>query len=285
MGARVSTIARVSADDNHRSSRLANLLVVAAWIAVAVIANVIFALTPAKTTGSALLPQHAQTSTTSRIAKAFPGTGTNAIAYLVLEGRGTLGPDDQNYYDAAVSASARRHQARGIRPRLVVRSPYRPDGNRPRGPVRYRTGVAGGRGRERPGAGIARSCPVGGPQLPPTAGVTARITVPATTNGMPLHMSAWQGAAIVVVVAAIAALLLRARQSRKAAGIMLLTAGLSIAVAWPLAGLVLGHLGGNMFSVFSVFSGTLASCPHDRHDHRVHHAACPAQTRRPHRCG
>jgi RND superfamily putative drug exporter len=97
----------VSADDNHRSSWLAKLLVVAAWIAVAVIANLILAFTPAKArdAGSALLPQDAKTAAaTSRIAQAFPGTGTNAIACLVLEGRDYLGPADQQYFDAAVSA-------------------------------------------------------------------------------------------------------------------------------------------------------------------------------------
>ena len=164
-GACVSTITSVSADGNHRSSWLAKLLIVAAWIAVAVIANVIFALTPAKArdTGSALLPQDAKTAAaTSRIAQAFPGTGTNAIAYLVLEGRDELGPADQHYYDAAVSALRADTTHVGSGPRPVVGSPHRPAGNQPRRPVRYRDGVAGRRGGQRQSAGIARCCPIDG---------------------------------------------------------------------------------------------------------------------------
>jgi RND superfamily putative drug exporter len=261
-GAGVSTITSVSADDNHRSSWLAKLLVVAAWIAAAVIANLILAFTPAKARdgGSALLPQDATTAAaTSRIAQAFPGTGTNAIAYLVLEGRDQMGPADQQYFDAAVSAL--RADAAHVGSVLDWRSDplTAPLGTSPDG----RSGIAmvwlrgeAGTAQARESLDAVRSVVR---KLPPSAGLRARITVPATTNGMPLHMTAWQGAATVTAAAVIAALLLlRARQSAIAVGITLLTAGLSLAVAWPLAAVVRGHHGGNV-SVFTVFSATLAA--------------------------
>jgi RND superfamily putative drug exporter len=69
---------------------------------------------------------------------------------------------------------------------------------------------------------------------------------------MPLQMTAWQGVAITVAAAVIAVLLLlRARQSVTVVGIALLTAGLSLAVAWPLAAVAQGH------SVFSVTLGAV----------------------------
>ncbi|HUO36561.1 MAG TPA: MMPL family transporter [Mycobacterium sp.] len=252
----------MSADGNHRSSRLAKLLVVAAWIAVAVIANVILALTPTKArdTGSALLPQDAKTAAaTSRIAQAFPGTDTNAIAYLVLEGRDTLGPADQQYYNAAVSALRADTDHVGSVLDWWSDPLTAPLGTSPD----CRSGFAmvwlvgeAGTAQARESLDAARSVVR---KLPPTAGLRAHITVPATTNGMPLHMTAWQGAAIVTAAAVIAVLLLlRARQSTIAVGIALLTAGLSLAVAWPLAAVVRGHNGGNV-SVFTVFSVTLAA--------------------------
>lgn len=97
----------MSTDDSHRSLRLANLLVITAWITAVVIANLIFTLTQAKLRdkNSVLLPQDTMTvTTTNQIAQAFPGTGTNAIAYLVVEGNRTLEPEDQPYYDSAVNA-------------------------------------------------------------------------------------------------------------------------------------------------------------------------------------
>jgi putative drug exporter of the RND superfamily len=259
MGARVSTIKRVSADGSHRSPRIATLLIVAGWIAVAVIANVIFALAPPKATDSALLP--AQPSAPGRAAKAFPGTGTNAVAYLVVEGRDVLGSDDQQYYDAAVSAL--RVDTKHVGSVLDWWSDplTAPMGTGREGrsatALVWLVGEAGS-AQARQSLDAARAVVR---KLPATGGVQAnvqaRISVPATTNGMPLHLSAWQGAAIAVVVAMVAALLLwRARRSKKAAGIMLLTAGLSSAVAWPLGGLVLGYLGGN---AFTVFAGTLAA--------------------------
>ena len=245
------------ADGSRTSPRLANLLIVAAWIVVAVIANLMFALSPPKATGSALLPQHTQTSAGNRIAKAFPGTGTNAIAYLVLEGRGALGSDDQHYYDAAVSALRADTKHVGS-----VLDWWSDPLTAPMGTGRegrsatalvWLVGEAGS-AKAQESLDAARAVLH---KVPLAPGITARITVPATTNGMPLHLAVWQGAAIAVVVAVIAALLLlRARRSTKAVGIMLLTAGLSVAVAWPLTGLLGGHLGGN---VFTVFSATLAA--------------------------
>ncbi len=229
---------------------------------MAVIANLILAFTPAKArdAGSALLPQDAKTAAaTSRIAQAFPGTGTNAIAYLVLEGRDQLGPADQQYFDAAVSAL--RADTAHVGSVLDWRSDplTAPLGTSPDG----RSAIAmvwlrgeAGTAQARESLDAARSVVR---KLPPSAGLRARITVPATTNGMPLHMTAWQGAAIVTAAAVIAVLLLlRARQSTIAVGIALLTAGLSLAVAWPLAAVVRGHQGGNV-SVFTVFSATLAA--------------------------
>ena len=226
---------------------------------MAVTANVILALTPTKArdTGSALLPQDAKTAAaTSRIAQAFLGTGTNAIAYLVLEGRDTLGAADQQYYDAAVSALRADTDHVGSVLDWWSDPLTAPLGTSPDG----RSGFAmvwlvgeAGTAQARESLDAARSVVR---KLPPTAGLRARITVPATTNGMPLHMTAWQGAAIVTAAAVIAVLLLlRARQSTIAVGIALLTAGLSLAVAWPLAAVVRGLCGGDV----SVFPVTLAA--------------------------
>lgn len=258
MGARVSTITSVSADGNHRSSRLAHLLVVAAWIAAAVLANVIFALTPLKSTGSALLPQHMQTGATSRTAKAFPGTASNAVAYLVLEGRDTLGPAEQNYYDAAVRALRADTKHVGS-----VLDWWSDPLTAPMGTGRegrsatalvWLAGEAGStQARESLDAVrvIVR-------KLPPPAGVSARIMVPATTSGMPLRMTAWQGAPIVIVVAVIAAvLLLRARQPRRTTTIVLATAGLSVAVAWPLARSVFSATLGGVLTIGMITASTL----------------------------
>ena len=250
---------------------------------MAVIANLILAFTPAKArdAGSALLPQDAKTAAaTSRIAQAFPGTGTNAIAYLVLEGRDQLGPADQQYFDAAVSALRADTAHVGSVLDWWSDPLTAPLGTSPDG----RSGFAmvwlrgeAGTAQARESLDAARSVVR---KLPPSAGLRARITVPATTNGMPLHMTAWQGAAIVTAAAVIAVLLLlRARQSTIAVGIALLTAGLSLAVAWPLAAVVRGLHGGNV-SVFTVFLCDPGRSPDDRHDHRIHHAGCAAQARR-----
>ena len=240
----------MSPDGNRRSSRLASVLVVAAWIALAVIANAIFALMPAKATdtGSALLPCDAErTSVTNRIAQAFPGTGTNAIAYLVLEGRETLGPADQHYYDAAVGALRADTAHVGSVLDLWSDPLTAPLGTGPDG----RSGIAvvwlvgeAGSAQARGSLDAARSVVR---EVPLSAGLRARITVSETTTHIPMHMNAWQSATIVAAAAVIVILLLlRARQSAIYLGIALLTAGLSLAVAWPL------------FAV-TVFSGTLAA--------------------------
>jgi len=259
---RTETITAVSADGNHRSSRLANLLVVAAWILVALTANVILAFTPAKArdTGSGLLPQDAKTAAaTSRIAGAFPGTGTNAIAYLVLEGSDTLGPADQHYYDAAVNALRTDTAHVGSVLDLWSDPLTAPLGTSPDG----RSGIAmvwlvgeAGSAQARQSLDAARAEMR---KLPLSSGLRARIAVSETTNRIPMRMTAWQSATIVAAAAVTAVLLLlRARQSTIYLGIVLLTTGLSLAVAWPLFAVVRGHQGGNV-SVFTVFSGTVAA--------------------------
>ena len=96
-------------------------------------------------------------------------------------------------------------------------------------------------------------------KLPLSSGLRARIVVSETTNRIPMHMNAWQGAMIVAAAVVMAVLLLaRARLSTIFVGIALLTAGLSLALAWPLAAAVRGNFGANV-SVFTVFSGTLAA--------------------------
>ncbi|MCV6985978.1 MMPL family transporter [Mycobacterium shinjukuense] len=248
----------VSAD----RSRLAKLLTVTAWIAVAVIANLTLALTPPKSgdTGSALLPHDAtRSAAASRIAAAFPGTGSNALAYLVLEGRDPLGPADQRYYDAAVSAlrADTRHVGSVLdwwSDPLTAPVATSADG-RCGSALVWLVGQAG-TAQARESLDAARSVLRA---LPPGAGLRARIVVPATTAATPMRMTWWQGAAIVIAAALIAVLLLlRARRSRKAAGIALLTAGLSLAVAWPLAAVVSGPRGGTG-SGLSTFSATLAA--------------------------
>ena len=258
----VSTIAGVSPDPSNRPSRLVKILVVAAWIAVAVIANVVLALIPAKArdAGSALLPQDAATvAATNRISQAFPGTGTNAIAYLVLQGSDTLKPADQNYYDAAVSALRADSAHVGAvldwwSDPLTAELGTSPDGRSSIALV-WLKGEAGTT-QARESLNAARSTVR---KLAPSAGLRARIAAPATTTRVPLNMTAWQSAAIVITAAIITVLLLwRAQLSKITAGIALVTAGLSLAVAWPLAAVSPGH-GGENVSVFTVFSGTLAT--------------------------
>ncbi|WP_158016057.1 MMPL family transporter [Mycobacterium basiliense] len=252
----------MSTDGTHRSSRLANLLVIAAWIAVAVIANSLVALTPGASgnTSSALLPQDARNSTaTKRIAEAFPGTGTNAIAYLMLDGRDALGPADQQYYDAAVSAlrADTRHVGSVLdwwADPLTAPLGTGPD-DRSAIAVVWLVGQAG-TDQARESLAAARTVVR---DLPPSVGLRARIVVPATTVGMPVHMTAWQGAVLVTAAALIAGLLLlRARRSRLTVGIALLTAALSLAVTWPLAALARRDHGATL-SAFAVFSTTLAA--------------------------
>ncbi|AKN18422.1 hypothetical protein B586_03320 [Mycobacterium haemophilum DSM 44634] len=249
----------VPADDNRRSPRLVNLLVVAAWIAAAIIANLVLTLTPAKPSGtsSALLPQDATTvAATSRIAKAFPGTGTNAIAYLVVDGSSALEPEEQPFYDDAVSAlrADTRHVGSVLdwwSDPLTAPLGTSPDG-RSAIAMMWLRGEAG-TAQARESLDAVRSVVR---QLPPTEGLRARLVVPATTTDMPMEMAAWQAAVTVTAAAVIAVFLLqRARQSVRAAGIVLLTADLSLAVAWPLAAVVRGQAGGTV----SGFSWALAA--------------------------
>lgn len=138
----------------------------------------------------------------------------------------------------------------------MVRSRHRPAGNQPRRPLRYGHGVAAGRGGHHPSCRILDAVRSVLRQLPPSEGLRASIVVPAITNDMPMQITAWQSATIVTVAAVIAVLLLlRARLSVRAAAIVLLTADLSLAVAWPLAAVVRGHDWGTD----SVFSWTLAA--------------------------
>ncbi|WP_275899953.1 MMPL family transporter [Mycobacterium bourgelatii] len=227
----------------------------AAWIAVAVVTNVLLALTSTKAdAGSALVPHDAQTAAaTARIAQAFPGTGTDAIAYLVLDGRDTLGPADQRYYDAAVSALRADTAHVGAVVDWWSDPLTAPMGTSADG----RSGVAmlwlkgqAGTAQARESLAAARSVVS---KLPPTSGLRARITVPATTTSMPLRMNAWQGAAIAVAAAVGAVLLvLLARRSLVGAGITLLTIGVSLAVAWPLIVVT-------RFALLSPFAVTLAA--------------------------
>ncbi len=249
----------MSSEGNRRSSRLANLLVVAAWIAVAVIANVVFALTPAQArdAGSELLPQDAKTSAAMRrIEEAFPGTGTNAIAYLVLESHDELGPTDQRYFDAVVAALRADTRVGSVldlwSDPLTAQLGTSNNG---------RSGIAmvwlvgeAGSAQARQSLDAARSVVR---QVPLTPKLRARIAVPETTSRVPFHMNAWQAATIVAAAAIIAVLLLlRARLSAIFVGIALLTAGVSLALTWPLAAM-LQHAGNA--PVFTVFSETLGA--------------------------
>ncbi len=94
-------------------------------------------------------------------------------------------------------------------------------------------------------------------------------------NDTPMQIAAWQSATI-VGVAAVIAVLLRARLSVRAAAIVLLTADLSLAVAWPLAADGARDTIGNRFGIFL----DAGRGPDDRNHHRSHHAGRAAQVRR-----
>ncbi|WP_075513635.1 MMPL family transporter [Mycobacterium ostraviense] len=243
-------------DESHRRSRLAPLLVVAAWIAAAVIANVVLALTHANPgdTASALLPPDAKTAAaTNRIAQWFPGSGTNAIAYLVVDGRDQLGPADQHYYDAAVSALRADTAHVGSVLDWWSDPLTAPLGTSPDG----RSGVAMvwlvgevGSDKARESFDAARAVVR---KLPPSPGLRARMVGPAIDH-IPLRMQVWQGAAIAAAAAVIAVLLLlRSRQSPRSVAMVLLATGLSLTVAWPLQAMV-----PRSSTALTVFSGTLA---------------------------
>ncbi|OBK29861.1 hypothetical protein A5634_17580 [Mycobacterium asiaticum] len=222
----------MSTDGNSRPSRLASILVVAAWIALAVAANIVAAVVGAPS-------PHAQTAAEHQIAQAFPGTGTDAIAYLVLDGapaaRDPLGPADQQYYDAAVKAlrADTAHVGSVLdwwSDPLMVPMGTSADGRSGMALVWLRGEAGSGKARESLDAvrSVVRN-------LPPSPGLRARITVPAAGVGTSFGLSAWQAGAIVAAVAAIALLLVfRAGRSVRSVAGVLLTIGLSFAVAWPL---------------------------------------------------
>ncbi|ORB87804.1 hypothetical protein B1987_23700 [Mycobacterium kansasii] len=245
------------ADAGRRRSRRAPFLVVAAWIAAAVIANVILALTQAKPrdTSSALLPQDAKAAAaTSRIAQWFPGSGTDAIAYLVVDGRDQLGSADEQYYNAAVSALRADTAHVGSVLDWWSDPLTAPLGTSPEG----RSGVAmvwlggqAGSDQARSSLDAARSVVR---KLPPSPGLRARIVASQAITDIPLRMQVWQGSVIAAAAALIAVLLLlRSRQSPRSVAMVLLATGVSVAVAWPLAAMV-----PRSSSALSVFSGTLA---------------------------
>lgn len=253
-----ATITSGSADGQRRSPRLTNLLVVAAWVAAAVIANLLLTFTQAEPhdTSPALLPQDAKTAAaTSRIAQAFPAP----VA--------TLSPISS--WKAAARLSRRTSLTTTppsvpCAPTPATWDPSSTGGQIP-SPPRWEPAPTAAPLRPWCGCGARRAPPAAESldavrsvlrQLPPSEGLRASIVVPAITNDMPMQITAWQSATIVTVAAVIAVLLLlRARLSVRAAAIVLLTADLSLAVAWPLAAVVRGHDWGTD----SVFSWTLAA--------------------------
>lgn len=260
-------------DDGNTSSRLARLLVVAAWIALAIAANVVLALTPSRDTGSTLLPRDAQTvAANHRIGQAFPGTGTDAIAYLVLDGRDPLGPAEQQYYDAAVNALRADTAHVGSVLDLWADPLMAPLGASADG----RSGTAllwlrGEAGTEKAAGSLdaARSVLR---KIAAPAGLRARITVPAAATGTPLRLAAWQAVAIVAAAAVLAvACLLRAGRSARSVCVALLSAGLSLAVAWPLAaafGWFTGAVAG-VLMIGVIAAATLLTTRQDRGRYRA----------------
>lgn len=230
-------------------SRLAKLLFVAAWIALAVGANVLVALTSSGTSdaGSTLpQPDARAVAADNRIAQAFPGTGTDAIAYLVLDGRDPLSDADRQYYDAAVRAlrADTAHVGSVLdwwSDPLMAPLGTSPDG-RSGAAVIWLRGQAG-TAKAAESLDAARSVVR---KLPPSAGLRARITVPAAAQDSALRLMPWQAGVIVAATAVIAALLLL-RLGLSSVGVVALTAGLALAVSWPLA------------TLFGLFSWTLAA--------------------------
>ena len=216
------------------SRRLTKLVVVLAWVAVAVAANVItLALA-----GPSSPPSDGPIATAdSRIAQAFPGTGTDAIAYLVLDGRDPLGDADRQYYDDAVRAlrADTAHVGSVLdwwSDPLMAPLGASPDG-RSGSAVIWLRGQAG-TAKAAESLNAARSLVR---KLPPNAGLRVRITVPAAAHGTGLRLAPWQTALIVAAALLVAALFLL-RSGLSSVAIVTLTAALSVAVAWPLAALV-----------------------------------------------
>lgn len=215
------------------------LLVVAAWIALAVGTNVLAVLSApgAHRAGSALPAPDAEAVTTnSRIAQAFPGTGTDAIAYLVLDGRDPLGDADRPYYDDAVRAlrADTAHVGSDLdwwSDPLTAPLGSSPDG-RSGAAVIWLRGEAGS-AKAAESLDAARALVR---KLPPSAGLRARVTVPAAAHSTGLRLAPWQAAAIVAAALLVAALFFL-RRGLLSGAVMALTAGLSLAAAWPLAAL------------------------------------------------
>ncbi|MFV8316605.1 MMPL family transporter [Mycobacterium sp. 23] len=216
------------------SRPLTKLVVVLAWVAVAVAANVI----TLAMAGTSSPPSDGPIATAnSHIAQAFPGTGTDAIAYLVLDGRDPLGDADRQYYDDAVRAlrGDTAHVGSVLdwwSDPLMAPLGTSPDG-RTGSAVIWLRGQAG-TAKAAESLDAARSLVR---KLPPNAGLRARITVPAAARGTGLRLAPWQAALIVAAALLVAALFLL-RSGLSSVVIVTLTAALSVAVAWPLAALV-----------------------------------------------
>ncbi|WP_205877183.1 MMPL family transporter [Mycobacterium camsae] len=225
------------------------LLVVAAWIAVAVGVNVLAALASSGTgrAGTALPAPDAQAvAANNRIAQAFPGSGTDAIAYLVLDGRDPLGDADRPYYDDAVRAlrADTAHVGSVLdwwSDPLMAPLGSSHDG-RSGAAVIWLRGEAGS-AKAAESLDAARSVIRA---LPSSTGLRARITVPTAVRGTGLRLAPWQSAVIVAAALLVAALLLL-RLGCSSVAIAALTAGLCLAAAWPLAAL------------FGLFSWTVAA--------------------------
>lgn len=215
------------------SRPLTKLVVVLAWVAVAVAANVITLATAGPSSPRTDGPM---ASANSRIAQAFPGTGTDAIAYLVLDGRDPLGDAERQYYDDAVRAlrADTAHVGSVLdwwSDPLMAPLGTSPDG-RSGSAVIWLRGQAGS-AKAAESLDAARSLVR---KLPPNAGLRARITVPAAAHGTGLRLAPWQAALIVAAALLVAALFLL-RSGLSSVAIVTLTAALSLAVAWPLAAL------------------------------------------------
>lgn len=219
------------------STRLTKLLAVLAWVALAVAVNVIALTIHVPATGPSSLPSDQQTvAAENRIAQAFPGTGTDAIGYLVLDGRDPLGDADRQYYDDAVRAlrADTAHVGSVLdwwSDPLMAPLGTSPDG-RSGAAVIWLRGQAG-TAKAAESLDAARSVLR---KLPPNAGLRARITVPAAVHGTELRLAPWQAAVIVAATLLVAGVFLL-RLGLSSVALVALTAGLSLAVAWPLAAL------------------------------------------------
>ena len=233
---------RKPGDQGHTPSRLTKILIVVGWIAVALVANVLLAPThpAAEDTRSALPADDARAAAANnRVAQAFPGTGTDAIAYLVLDGRDQPGDADRQYYEGAIRAL--RADTAHVGSVLdwwsdPLMAPTAPLGASPNG----RSGAAmiwlRGQAGTAKAAESLESVRSVVRNLPPNSGLRARIAVPTGVHGTPLRLAPWQ-AGLIVVAAALIAVLFLWRLGLSSVVTVALTAGLSLAVAWPLTAL------------------------------------------------